>query len=131
VWLWGLANSAQNFVFPNPPLTFTVPTNANMICVVNSTVQLRPAVTPPNGATTMRLRNAISRDGTAPVQDDAYGVYFTANGLLGNQPSVSRSSIFFVAHGTTVAFGISVSDVNSNPAFIGGGVDYMLTWNCS
>jgi hypothetical protein len=98
---------------------------------VNSTIQLRPFTTPPNGATSIRLRNAISRNGTAPVQDDSYGVTFVANGLFGNQPSVSRSSIFTVTAGTSVGFGILVSDVHLTPAFIGGAVDYMLTWNCS
>jgi hypothetical protein len=36
-----------------------------------------------------------------------------------------------VTAGTSVGFGILVSDVHLTPAFIGGAVDYMLTWNCS
>ena len=130
VWLNAtLGNSAQNFIFPAPPFTFV--TTANVTCVVTSTVQIRPLTPPPNGSTTIRFRNAIRRNGGTATDDDPYGVYLTSNGVLGQQPSASRTSLFSVTAGTSVAFGISLSDVNLTPAFVGGTVDYMLVWNCS
>ena len=129
-WLGAsLGNSADNYIFPSPPLSFT-PTSS-VVCIVNSTIQLRPLNTPPIGPTSISLRHAVIRQGGAPQIDDPTGVFVVANGVSGNQPAVSWSSMITVPAGQTVSLGVSMRDVHLNPTFVGAFVDYRLVWNCA
>ena len=82
--------------------TFVVPAGVTS-CMVTSSIQTQPPASAPND--TVYLRNAVSRN-SVNADDAQYGPYLYNDGTGRKQPPLTRSSVFTVTAGQTVAFGV-------------------------
>jgi hypothetical protein len=94
-----ISSSGDTFVQATSPFT----ASRDMTCLVTVSGQVNPSTGFSGQAG--YYRSAIWINGGAPQNDGQYGHYIVGNGQAGYQPDMSRTAVYTVLAGQSVAFG--------------------------
>jgi hypothetical protein len=115
--------AGSNFIATGSPFTPV----RDMTCEVTTSVQVGASSVMPAGSTSIFFRNA--RMTTSNVDDGVYGHYLTSTGTTGNQPSITRTSVFAVSAGVPTQFGAYLGNFGNE--WVDSSASVHTSYSCS